>query len=425
MWKTPDILNEYAKDLTRYYEKADPALAPLAGPCFLDTAQRTVQLQDNGEAFVITGDIPAMWLRDSSAQVVNYIPFHTNPEVKDFLLRLVETQASFILLDPYANAFNQLGNGDGFKEDLTQMHPHVWERKFEVDSLCAPILLAHAFWKTSKDDALFTPTFKHMLKRVAQVFETEQNHDLSSYRFQRQDCLPKDTLANEGKGRPCAKTGMIWSGFRPSDDACVFPYHIPANMMAASAMHAAQEMALHMQEMTLAWKCAALEDDIRKGIDAFGKTIHPIFGEMYVYETDGLGHQILMDDANSPSLLAAPWIGFCDKEDPIYQNTRAFALSKHNFYYQEGKYAKGIGSPHTPEGYVWPLGLIMQALTSLDKDEVSACLKMLSNTHAGCFCMHESFDPDDPSQFTRPWFAWADTLFAALLIQCKENGHYE
>jgi len=166
----------------------------------------------------------------------------------------------------------------------------------------------------------------------------------------------------------------------------------------------------------LAAEANALRQEINFGIQTYGLVDHPKYGRMYAYETDGFGNYTLMDDANVPSLLSIPYLGYRPAADPIYQNTRAFVLSRDNPCYFEGTQARGIGSPHTTPGFVWPISLIMQALTAVDRAEKDALLMMLLNTTAGTNYMHESFDPSQPDRFSRPWFAWANSLFGEFVI---------
>lgn len=422
----PQILTDYAQHLTDYYAKHFPSLAPFAASCFLNTVETTVQTLPTGETFVITGDIPAMWLRDSSAQVRNYLPFAAHDsEVRAMLEGVIAKQAHDVLTDAYANAFNAEANGRGFR-DHTEHNDCVWERKYEVDSLCAPIFLLRDYTAATNFTNVFDENVHRMLTRIAEVFTLEQHHERSAYTFERDDCVPSDTLPNSGKGSPVAPTGMTWSGFRPSDDACQYGYLLPSNIMAVVAMECAAEWAdTFYHDAALADRCRALSSEIREGIRRFGLAQHPEFGEIYCYETDGLGHQLLMDDANAPSLLSLPYLGFCDASDARYQRTRRFVLSTANPFYHEGCAATGVGSPHTPDGFVWHIGIIMQALTSTSRDEITACLHMLASTHAGTFRMHEAFDPNNPSDFTRPWFAWANTLLASLMIKLMDEGFFK
>ena len=426
MMKTPNSLLQAAAELEQYYQKAFPAAAPFAAPCFLSTIETTVQPLENGRYFVVTGDIPAMWLRDSSVQVINYIPYATHDASVQTILRgVIAKQADDICIDAYANAFNACANGKGF-QDVTHCNPSVWERKYEVDSLCAPLYLAHRYWKETGDDAIFSSRFQQMLCRIVEVFLCEQNHDQSPYSFERPNAPQTDTLSCSGRGTPIGYTGMTWSGFRPSDDCCEYGYLIPANMMACIAMEKAADICEHVYDDAKTQNlCLRLSKDIRAGLLKYGVAEHPSFGMVFVYETDGLGHHVFMDDANVPSLLSAPYLEFCSTEDPVYQATRRFVLSCHNPYFYEGCCAQGVGSPHTPQGYVWPIALTMQALTSNSPDEVFRCLQMLVTTHAGTFQMHESFDAQRPKVYTRPWCAWANTLFASLLVKLMKEKFFE
>ncbi len=423
--KIPDILENRAKMLEEYYRISYEPMAPLAKQCFLNTIQTTVKQLEDGSYFVITGDIPAMWLRDSAAQIRPYIRFaNEDVQLQEILEGVIAKQAQLVCIDPYANAFNESANGRGFQDD-TQLNAHVWERKYEVDSLCAPLYLGYMYWKTTGKNTIFTDEYLKMIQNIVKVFTTEQHHEESDYYFRRYDCVKTDTLPNRGKGRPVNFTGMTWSGFRPSDDCCKFGYLIPANMMAVKALKFAEKICRECYHTeALADKCRMLAEEIKDGIETYGIVHHPKYGEIYAYETDGFGNYNLMDDANSPSLLAMPYLGYCEKDDFLYQNTRKFILSADNPYYYEGNAAKGVGSPHTPAGYVWHIGIVMRALTSTDRKEIMECLDMLAKTHAGTNFMHESFHPDRPEEYTRPWFAWANTLCAELLENLMEQDFF-
>ena len=218
-------------------------------------------------------------------------------------------------------------------------------------------------------------------------------------------------------GMPVSYTGMTWSGFRPSDDACVFGYLIPSNMFAVVTLGYMLEIfnSFYADETEFISKCKKLKDEINYGIQTYGTYDHPVYGKIYACETDGMGNKRLFDDANVPSLISAPYLGYTDKNDEMYKRTRRFILSEDNPYYYKGKFANGVGSPHTPEGYIWHIALSMQGLTSDDPDEISAVLKMLEDTDADTGYMHEGFCADDPKKYTRPWFAWSNSLFAELV----------
>ncbi len=420
----PKILLEKADEITAKLEEKYPQFAPFFKGCFLNTIETTVTKLDDGGYFVITGDIPAMWLRDSASQLTHYIRFANEDEdLKTIIRSVIERHAQFVCLDPYSNAFNAVAKSCWSKDQTNFYHELIWERKYEVDSLCASIFLAHQYYAQTLDESIFTENFYEMIRNIVEVFKNEQNHQQKSeYFFHRPDAPATDTLPCEGKGNPVAYTGMTWSGFRPSDDRCLYNYLIPSNMMAVCALKKAAELInVGYEDTKLESECRSLAFDIDEGIKAHGVHEHQKFGKIYAYEVDGLGNMLFMDDANSPSLMAAPYIGYCDKNDEIYKNTRAFILSNENPWYFEGDVAKGVGSPHTGYDKIWHIALAMQALTSDNVEEINSCLDMIVNSHAGTYLMHESFNKDDAEDFTRPWFAWANSLFAELLIRLTEE----
>lgn len=397
-----------------------PELAALFRNCFPNTLDTTTTLEEDGTTFILTGDIPAMWLRDSSAQVHQYLPLaKTDEALRRMFEGLIRRQARCILIDPYANAFNRTPDNAGFPDDRTEQNPWVWERKYEVDSLCAPVCLAWEYWKTTGSTAAFDSSFLEAMRNVVALWKREQRHETqSTYTFERPGAVPSDSLPFGGKGRPVNFTGMTWSGFRPSDDACRFGYLIPANMHAVVALRRMGELIESIfSDTALAEEARALADEIDDGIRTYGIYRHPVHGDIYAYETDGYGNYNLMDDANVPSLLSIPYLGYASADNPIYRNTRRFILGEGNPYHHAGCMATGIGSPHTPHGYVWPIALTVQALTSDDPNEIRTLVDMLAGTDAGTGFMHESFHPDNPEQFTRPWFAWANSLFSELLLK--------
>lgn len=396
-----------------------PVIAGMFRKAYLNTIETTVRFDENG-AFVITGDIPAMWLRDSSAQVRHYLSLAEDDEVIDNLVTsLIKRQAYCIIDDPYANAFNQTKKEGGHYEDVTEFdNPMAWERKYEVDSLCYPVNLAYHFMKISGSVKHLDEDFKAACIKILDTFETEQHHaEKSPYRFTRKNCPPSDTLKCDGIGTPVAYTGMTWSGFRPSDDACEYHYLIPSEMFAVVILGYMAEIARDVwHDDALETRALRLRGEIDDGIKRFGIYNHPKFGKIYAYETDGMGHFNLMDDANVPSLLSLPYLGYRTADDEIYQNTRRFILSSENPYYYAGTAARGIGSPHTPKDYIWHVSLAMQGLTSTDETEVDEILNLFETTTAGTGLMHEGFHVDDPSKYTRAWFAWANSIFAEFVI---------
>jgi meiotically up-regulated gene 157 (Mug157) protein len=396
-------------------------LARLFKSCFLNSLETTVDLLADGTAFVATGDIPAMWLRDSAGQIAPYLPLASkDPDVRRMVRGLMQRHAAYISVDPYANAFNRGPTGVGHPGDQPVPHPLVWERKFELDSLCSAAMLCWDYWTATGDAEAFDTAIREMLWSIVRVMRIEQDHDhASKYIFRRpHPWAPFDTLSGRGKGMRTNWTGMVWSGFRPSDDACTFGYLIPANMYAVVALgHLADLAADVIHDTGLRQAALALRDEIEYGIQTYGIVDHPRCGRIYAYETDGFGNHQLMDDANVPSLLSIPYIGYRPVDDEMYQRTRAFILSQENPYYSTGRAARGIGSPHTPHGYIWPMSLILQAMTATDRNEEANVLQMLVESAGDTELMHESFDADNPAKFTRPWFGWANSIFAQYLLR--------
>jgi len=398
-----------------------PEIAEIFEGCFRNSLDTSVELEPDGTTFVATGGIPAMWLRDSAAQVRPYVPLVAEDEaIRTLVHGLIRRTARYVNLDPYANAFNVAANGNGHQSDRTAMTPWTWERKWELDSLCYPVLLLRHWWGATHDASVFDQEVHRMLRSIVDTMRTEQWHAArSAYRFWRtENAYPHDNLSHGGRGASVGETGMVWVGFRPSDDACTYHFHVPSNMFAAAILPDLAAFASeYFRDTALARDAEALRDEISAGIEEHAVVDHPQLGRIYAYETDGLGNHVLMDDANVPSLLSIPYLGYRPADDPTYLAARAFVLSTENPYFFDGRAATGVGSPHTPMRQVWPIGISMQALTATDPAEVEALLHTLATTTAGTGLMHESFDVDDPSRFTRPWFGWANSLFAEAVLR--------
>lgn len=397
----------------------DEKVAMVFEKCMENTLDTTIKYKD-GYTFILTGDIPAMWLRDSVCQVRPFLLFsQQNKEIQDMLIGLSKKQMQLILEDPYANAFNESSNGAGHQSDITEMLPSVWERKYEIDSLCYPIQLAYYIWKISGRFDQFTEEFKKSIEVIVNLWIVEQNHEEDSkYSFERKDCVETDTLVRDGKGSKTEFTGMTWSGFRPSDDACTFGYLVPSNMFAVVVLRYCEEIfpIFYENENELLERISKLKKEIEEGIEKFTVVKNELGEEMYAYEVDGLGNKLFMDDANVPSLMALPFLQYCDSKDNRYQNTRKFILSSQNPYFFKGKLANGIGSPHTPENYVWPISLSIQGLTSQFESEKRDIIATLLRNDAETGLMHESFNVNDSSEYTREWFSWANMMFCELAL---------
>ncbi len=405
----------------------DPELAWLFENCFpntLDTTVRTGTIDGKPDTFVVTGDIHAMWLRDSTAQVWPYLPLaRDDRKLRTLIEGVVRRQTRSILIDPYANAFNFGATGSEWAKDLTKMKPELHERKWEIDSLCYPVRLAHGYWKQTGDGSCFDAEWRKAAALIVRTFREQQRlHGRGPYRFQRVTAVPGDSLPQNGYGNPTRPCGLIHSGFRPSDDACIFPFLIPSNLFAVTALDQLCEIhATELQDAAAARDCADLAAQVRAALAKYATAVKPNYGEVYAYEVDGFGNQLFQDDANVPSLLSLPYLGCVKPEDPLYLRTRKLVLSEDNPYYFRGKAAEGLGGPHSGADMIWPLGIITRALTTRDEKEIAACLATLQATHAGTGFMHESFSKDDAAKFTRAWFAWANTLFGELILQVHAN----
>jgi uncharacterized protein len=392
--------------------------------CFPNTLDTTVDFQvvdGRPDTYVITGDIDAMWLRDSTAQVWPYLPLmKEDPQLQQLVAGVINRHCRCILKDPYANAFyKDESKVSGWKSDLTQMKPGVHERKWEVDSLCYPIRLAYHYWKATGDATPLDDTWRQAVLLTLQTFREQQRKDgKGPYHFQRKTETQSDTVAGKGYGNPAKPVGLIFSIFRPSDDATVFPFLVPANFFAVVSMRQAAEALEQIHHDTdAAAKCHALADEVEQALRQHAVVRHQTLGEVYAYEVDAFGNFYCIDDGNVPSLLSLPYLGAAAPTDPLYANTRRLVLSDANPYYCVGKAAEGPGGPHVGMDMIWPLGLIVQGLTSTDPAEIRKCLLTLQKTHAGTGFMHEAFHKDDPGKFTRSWFAWANTIFGELVLK--------
>jgi meiotically up-regulated gene 157 (Mug157) protein len=400
----------------------DPELAWLFGNCFPNTLDTTVTAgtrAGRSDTYVITGDIDAMWLRDSSAQVWPYLSFvKQDAPLRQLVAGVINRQTRCILQDPYANAFyNDPAKVGEWKSDLTQMQPGVHERKWEIDSLCYPIRLGYHYWKITGDEQPFDAQWRQAIDLTVKTFREQQRKTSPGpYHFQRQTANATDTQPLSGYGYPVRPCGLIASAFRPSDDATLLPFLVPSNFFAVASLRQAALMLNDIYHDDKGYAdLMALADDVSVALRQHAIITHPTLGQVYAYEVDGYGSHVLMDDANVPSLLALPYLGAVPLTDPIYQNTRRLVLSLDNPFFYKGKSAEGIGGPHVGVDMVWPISIIMRGLTSTDEAEIRACVQTLKTTHAGTGYMHESFHKDDPTKFTRTWFAWANTLCGEFL----------
>ena len=399
-------------DLRRLFENALPNT--------LDTTIIAGGTDERPDTFVLTGDIHAMWLRDSTAQVWPYLSSIPDDPALDRLIRgVIHRQSDQVMLDPYANAFlfSQTDETE-WVSDETEMRPGVHERKWEPDSLSAFCRLAAGYWRVTQSTRPFDAAWRAALELALKTLRTEQRmQEASPYRFSRPHGDPTDYVPNGGRGAATRPNGMVHGAFRPSDDACVLPLNVPVNLALAAALVEVASVAEVVGAAGSAAEARVTAAEIRSAAARDG-----IIGESWAYEIDGLGRALLMDDANAPSLLALPYLGGCATDDPRYLATRRWILSAANPWYFTGRVARGVGSPHTGPRRVWPIALALQGLTAASDAERLDCIKMLGATHAGTYLAHESFDPDLPATFSRPWFAWANTLVGEFIERCALKG---
>ncbi|WP_374755202.1 glycoside hydrolase family 125 protein [Dyadobacter jejuensis] len=403
----------------------DPELAWMFENCFPNTIDTTVhhkQINGKPDTFVITGDIDAMWLRDSTAQVWPYLPLlQEDVPLKKMVAGLINRQTFCINIDPYANAFYDRPKESEWSKDITDMKPMLHERKWEIDSLCYAVRLAYHYWKITGDQTPFDSDWEKSVGLILQTCrEQQRKHDRGPYRFGRETAWSTDTVPGNGYGNPIKPNGLIASIFRPSDDATIYPFLIPSNLFAVVSFRQLSEMLLSMgKDAKLAQAFTDFAQEVEQAVKEYGVYAHPQFGDIYAFEVDGFGNYLLMDDAGIPGLVSMPYLDAVREDDPIYQNTRKFAFSESNPYFFKGKAGEGLGSPHTLVDQIWPMGIIARAITSTSDHEIGAQLSLLKATHNHTGFMHESFDKDDPAHFTRKWFAWVNTLFGELLLKLE------
>lgn len=417
--RTRGLLAEAADEVRR---TSGARIGDLVEAALLRTLTDTVGVDDAGQVFVITGDIPAMWLRDSTTQLTPYLRFvDRSDQLADLVEAVVHRQFGFIAHDSYANAFNDGPTGAHYDPDDVCEDPSVWEQKYEVDSLCYPVSLAHALWRRTGRSAFARNGGAAVMRTIVDQLRAEQRHEASTYRFERTTSILTETLPREGHGPVVDFTGMTWSAFRPSDDACTYGYNIPANLFAAQTLRSIAEIASELlHDRTLADDALALSEEIQAGVRAHGIVTASSGAAIYAYEVDGLGNALIMDDANTPSLLSLPLIAPDVVDREVWEATRAVILSTENPYWFAGTALRGIGSPHTKTRRVWPIALAMEGLVGSPSGRMRA-LAMIADTDAGTGHVHEAIDVDDPALFSRPWFSWAESMFCELALAVVED----
>ncbi|ORY90076.1 hypothetical protein BCR35DRAFT_287273 [Leucosporidium creatinivorum] len=504
----------------------DPQVAAVFSQCWLSTLDTTVfahdgdlKEKDHSKArpttWIITGDIPASWLRDSASQVSAYLPLLSTPSTSShdwtalyrLILGTVYTQASCILLHPFSNAFIpptstvKSDNSDRVhppppleveEEDTvnkgkkkhpkprTPPHIRVWESKYELDSLASFLSLSASLMRSShRVDPLYNSSWREAVRLVIRVCRlqqrgTDEEAELLGapwlgpkrpkkdeeeeevgewswkgegryegrdgvYRFERETQAGSETRSLGGLGEPARRCGLIKSAFRPSDDATVLPFLIPSNaFLSVGALSLAEiidealdssgeelEAEAVKELRTMSVELSELGEEVKEAVWREGvvsvRNEERIEEKVFAYEVDGFGSHLIADDANLPSLLSLPFLGFLPSSDSTYVATRKLVLSSRNKWFFKGKMGEGVGGMHIGEGFVWPMSIITRALTSDDDEEILDCLSTLKSTTAGTGFMHESFHVSDAKNFTRSWFAWANGLMGQLVLKLAEE----
>lgn len=444
----------FDKDLARLFENAFPNTLDTTVRWHVDgTETKHTELKARGykdegkwqgpQSFVVTGDINAEWLRDSTNQLLQYQPLaKKDPAIYNLILGAINTQSEYVTESPYCNAFqppppSRLPHTQNGQEDY--VHPayepsFVFECKYELDSLAHFLALGNTFNNHSGSTEFLTPRWYTALDTVLAVISQQSQSTFdpltarfqkNEYTFRRRTDQGTETLPLSGVGNPLNNgTGLVRSAFRPSDDATILGFYIPANAMMAVELKRTAVILRGVGKSVLAQTLEKRAQAITDGIWAHAVVNHKVYGDVFAYEVDGYGSHIIMDDANVPSLLALPIMGFVPQSDPVYHNTRRMLLEKiGNPYYLEGKGFKGIGGPHIGLENAWPMSLLLQAMTTDDDSEIKESLTLvLKASRLGL--VHESISVNRIQEYTRSWFAWANSVFAQTVLDlAKRKPH--
>lgn len=353
---TTDTTIKFHTDGTKKFKKKDTGRSVLDGGAW-----------EGPQTFVVTGDITAEWLRDSCNQLSPYMSLAKKDKaISTMILGAVNTQAEYVIQSPYCNAFQPppiSGLKVSYNGQDDYVHPAyeptvVFECKYELDSLGHFLTLANDFHEATGSTEFVNIRFLLALETLLEVLEQQSQSTFdpdtgrfrrNQYTFKRQTWTGTETLNLDGVGNPLNNgTGLIRSAFRPSDDATTFGFFIPANAMMAVELLRMAAVLKAADEDVMAQRLARWSKTIKDGVWEHGVVQHAKYGSVFAYEVDGYGSSLLMDDANYPSLLALPLMGFVPADDPVYQNTRKMLLDRaSNPYYLEGKEFQGIGGKST------------------------------------------------------------------------------
>lgn len=436
------------KDLARLFENAFPNTLDTTVRWHVDKTPAYRHGQRSWEkgawtgpqSFIVTGDINAEWLRDSTNQLQQYQPLaKKDKEIFKLILGAINTQAEYVIGSPYCNAFQPPAPSNlspTFQDQADNVHPEyeasfVFECKYELDSLAHFLSLANQFHNHTGSTEFINARWLQALDTVLSVLDEQSQPTFdektgaffkNAYTFQRRTDIGTETLALSGVGNPLAGgTGLVRSAFRPSDDATILGFLIPSNAMMSVELARSAAILKKAGKKNIATQLSEWSEKIKKGVWEYGVVNHAKYGRVFAFEVDGYGSSILMDDANLPSLLALPLLGFVDANDEVYKNTRRMILSKQgNPYFLSGAGFTGIGGPHIGLQHAWPMSVLVQAMTSEDDAEITGLLESVKNvSHNGL--IHESINVDRERDYTRPWFAWANSVFAQTILNLAQR----
>ncbi|KAJ7616584.1 Six-hairpin glycosidase-like protein [Roridomyces roridus] len=422
----------------------DPDLARLFENTYTNTLDTTVKWFNENLTFVVTGDIPAEWLRDSSNQFKVYLPLVKQDQALQDLSRgVINLQAQYIGEYPYCNAFQpppesglpaECCSGDtGAAVSPPDNLTIVWTCGYELDSVLSFLQLSRLYYQYSQDKSIFTFNNGAWFSAVENIMQLIHDQAIPTYdaagnviSFYNISGPNQQYMKNDGRGPPKANTGLIvyiGTTYRPSDDVVAFPYNIPHQAMAVVELRA---LAALLKEVGLRpdiqSEATTRASTVEAALWKWGTVLTKDWGEVFAYEVDGYGGTAMQDDPNVPSLVSIPYLGFVNATNNVYANTRKMVLSTQgNPYYGFGPMIRGVSSPHIDEKHVWPMGLITEVVTSTEDSDILVKLEYLKNTTTGLGLMHESVNTHDGSDYTRPWFAWANSYFGEAILQLAAN----
>ncbi|KAH8827769.1 Six-hairpin glycosidase-like protein [Flagelloscypha sp. PMI_526] len=415
----------------------DPDLARLFENTFPNTLDTTVKYfnKDQNLAFIITGDITAQWLRDTANQFAHYLPLLSlDQELAALVKAVINNEARYVAEYPYCGSFQPPPESglspshndwaDGVTVNPPVNNQTVFECKYELDSLCGFLKLSRGYYNRTQDASFINDNWKSAIDQVFRVIneQSQASFDenwnwVSYYNWTGGNGALSPRVPNGGNGEPKGKNGLVGTHHRPSDDISTYAFLTPANaMLSVELDHLASMLDAVGQLSNISTQAKEWSERISKAV--WDTTL---VDNVFAYETNGLGSRYVMDDANVPSLLSLPYLGFLKKDHPAYLATKKVVLSRQNPYYAEGASWKGVGGPHVDPWHPWPMASISAIFGSDDDEEILDLLYRVANNTGGLGLIHEAVSIYNSSVWTRPWFAWANSYFAEMLLDLADR----